>query len=85
MNLIAFAELVQYLDEISLSLMLPDAKDNAREALRILRTHYAGSGKPRIITLYNQLTNFKKSHGEYITDFIIRVENTVTTPLLTKR
>ena len=85
MNLIAFAELVQYLDEISLSLMLPDAKDNAREALRILRTHYAGSGKPRIITLYNQLTNIKKSHGESITDYIIRVGNTVTTPLLAKR
>ena len=85
MNLIAFAELVQYLDEIPLSLMLPDTKDNAREALRILRTHYAQSGKPRIITLYNQLTNFKKSHGESITDYIIWVGNTVTTPLLTER
>ena len=36
----------------SLSLEMQDSKDNARETLRVLRAHYAGSGKPIIIKLY---------------------------------
>ena len=36
----------------SLSLEMHGSKDNAREALRVLRAHYAGSGKPIIIKLY---------------------------------
>ena len=77
-NQFVYAELVQYLDERSLSLVMRDAKEHAREALRILRAHYAGSGKPRIITLYNQFTTLNKSHSEAITDCIIRVENAAT-------
>ena len=50
-NQLVFAELVQYLDKRSLSLMMRDAKDNVGEALRKLRAHYTGSRKPRIITL----------------------------------
>ena len=49
----AFAELIQFLDERSFSLVMRDTRDDGREAFRILREHYAGSGKPRIITLYN--------------------------------
>ena len=45
-----------------------DAKDNAREAQKIPRSHYTGTGKPRIIILYDQLTILKKSHSESITD-----------------
>ena len=77
-NELAFAELVQYLDERSLSLVMWDEKDNAREALRILRANYARSGKPRILSLYNQLTLLKKRHSESITDYIIRAENAAT-------
>ena len=55
-----------------------DAKDHAREALRITRARYAGSGNPRIISLYYQLTTLKKSHSESISDYIIWAENTVT-------
>ena len=36
-----------------------EASDNGREPLRILRDHYAGKGKPRIISLYTQLTSLK--------------------------
>ena len=39
-NAEAFAELVQCLDDRSLSLVLRDAKDNGRKALIILREHY---------------------------------------------
>ena len=40
----AFAELIQFLDERSLGLVMRDAKDNGRRALSILRGHYAGTG-----------------------------------------
>ena len=53
--------------ERSLSLVMRDAKDNVGEALRKLRAHYTGSGKPIITTLYNQLTTLKISYSESIT------------------
>ena len=77
-NEMAFAEMIQFLDERSLSLVIRDANDNGRKAFKILREHYAGSGKPRIITLYNQLASLKKSSSESLTDFIIRAETSAT-------
>ena len=64
--------------ERSLSLVMRGAKDNVGEALRKLRAHYTGSGKPRIVTLYNQLTTLKISYSESITDYIIRDGKTAT-------
>ncbi len=66
----AFAELVQCLDDRSLSLVIRDARDDGRRALEILREHYQGKGKPRIITLYTELTSLKKQENETIVDFI---------------
>ena len=73
-NETAFAELIQFLDERSLSLVMRDARDDGRKAFQILRDHYAGSGKPRIITLYTQLTSLKKGPSETTTDFVLRAE-----------
>ena len=42
----AYPELIQCLDEKSLSLIMRDAADDGRKALTILRDHYAGVGKP---------------------------------------
>ena len=64
----AFAELIQFLDDNSLSLIIRDAVDDGRNALRILRAHYAGTGKPRIISLYTELTSLIKSPEESVTD-----------------
>ena len=47
----AYNELIQFLDDKSLSLIMRETSDNGREALRILRDHYVGKGKPRIISL----------------------------------
>ena len=55
-----------------------EASDNGREALRILRDHYAGKGKPRIISLYTELTSLGKEQNEGVTDYIIKTEATVT-------
>jgi hypothetical protein len=51
-----------------------DAVDDGRKALRILRSHYAGKGKPRIIALYTELTSLRKSSSELITDYVIKAE-----------
>ncbi|XP_066928169.1 uncharacterized protein [Clytia hemisphaerica] len=72
---LAFAELIQVLDERSISLIMRDARDDGRKAFQILREHYAGSGKPRIITLYTQLTSLKKKPNETITDYVLRAES----------
>ena len=73
-NETVFAELIQFLDERSLSLVIREAKDDGRKALKILREFYAGSSKPRVITLYNQLTTLLKRESESVTDYMIRAE-----------
>jgi len=47
-----FAELIKFLDDRSLALVMRDAVDDGRRALEILSEHYAGRGKPRIVLLY---------------------------------
>ncbi len=74
----AYAELIQYLDDKSLSLVMRDAVDDGRKALRILRAYYAGKGKPRIISLYTELTSLQKTANESVTDYIIRAETAIT-------
>ena len=39
-NATVFAELIQFLDDKSLSLVIRDARDNGRKALTILKEHY---------------------------------------------
>ena len=74
----AFAELIQFLDDRSLSLVMRDAKDKGREAMKILRNHYRGKGKQRIICLYTELTSLVKRNSESVIDYLIRAENAST-------
>ncbi|CAB3997356.1 Retrovirus-related Pol poly from transposon TNT 1-94 [Paramuricea clavata] len=73
-----YAELLQCLDDTSLSLVMRDATDDGRKALQILRDHYANQGKPRIITLYTELTSLEKALHETVTDYLIRAEKAIT-------
>ena len=54
-----FATLVQFLDDQALKLIIRDAKNNGRHSLQILRDHYLGSTKPRVISMYCDLTSLK--------------------------
>lgn len=74
----AYAELIQLLDDKSLSLVMRDAADDGRKALQILRDHYAGTGKPRVISLYTELTSLQKGVNESVTDYIICAETAIT-------
>ena len=60
----AYAELVQCLDNKSLSLIMRDAKRDGRRALEILREHYAGKDKPRVVSLYCELSSLQKGSHE---------------------
>ena len=73
-NETAFAELIQFLVERSLSLFIREAKDDGRKAFKILREFYAGSSKHRMITLHNQLTTLTKGNSKPVTEYMIRAE-----------
>ena len=74
----AYAELIQWLDERSMSLVVRDAKDKGREALKILRDYYRGKGKQRVIRLYTELTSLFMKPRESVTDYILRAEDAAT-------
>ena len=60
-NAIVFAKLIQYLDDKSLSLVIRDAQDNERKAFKkILREHYLSKEKPKVISLYTELTSLRR-------------------------
>ena len=74
----AYAELVQVLDEKSLLLFITDAADDGRIALDILRKHFASTEKSRVLTLYAELkTITMMDHGD-VTVYIIRAERATT-------
>jgi hypothetical protein len=74
----AFAELVQCLDDRSFALVIREAKDDGQRPLEILRQHYQGKSKPRVISLYTELTTLKKTDNESIVDYVIRAETAAT-------
>ena len=77
-NAEAYAELIQFLDDKSLSLVMQEAADDGRAALKILRDYYAGKGTPRVISLYTELTSLQKSSSESVTEYVIRAETAIT-------
>ena len=73
-----YATLVQVLDDKSLNLIIRDAADDGRKAFKILQDHYQGTSKPKIISLYCELTSLKKNKEESVTEYMLRAENTAT-------
>jgi hypothetical protein len=68
-----YAELIQFLDNTSLSMVMRDAEDDGRAALNILKSYYYGKSKQRVIALYTQLTTMQKDDST-ITEYIIKAE-----------
>lgn len=80
-NAKVYSELVQMLDDKSLSLIIRDAKNKGKEALKILRDHYIGTSECRVISLYTELTSLKLGSEETITEYVIRAETAKTSLL----
>lgn len=76
-NADVYAELIQVLDDRSLALVMRDAKDDGKKAIGILREHYMSSGKPKVISLYTELTTLSKREAESVTDYLLRAEAAV--------
>ena len=55
-----------------------EAADNGRKGRKTLRDYYAGKGKPRVISLYTELTSLQKSSSESVTEYVIRTETAIT-------
>ena len=70
----AYAELIQLLDDTSLQLVMRDGKDDGRASLQILRTHYKGKGKTRLLSLYAELGTLLKSPSDSITEYVLKGE-----------
>ncbi len=73
-NAEVFAELVQCLDDRSINLIIRDARNDGRKAMKILQEHYRPKGKARVITLYTELTSLSKG-TESVTDYIVKAES----------
>ena len=69
-----FSALVMWLDDKSIQLVMRDALDDGKKALGILKEHYLGSSKPRVISLYCELTSLKMADGEDVTAYLLRAE-----------
>lgn len=78
LNADAYCALASLLDNTSLGLIFRNTKDKGRESLRVLREHYIGKGRPRIVSLYITLTTLKKADTETVTEYIIRAEQIMT-------
>ena len=61
-----------------MALVIREAKDDGQRALEILRQHYQGKSKPRVISLYTELTTLKKTDNDSIVDYVIRAETAAT-------
>ena len=72
-NAEVFAELVQAIDDSSLNLIMREAENDGKKALKILRDHYLPKGKPRIIGLYTELSSMTMTN-ETVTEYILRAE-----------
>lgn len=72
-----YAELIQFLDNKGLSLVMRDATDDGRKALKILREHYASQSNQRIITLYTELTSLETGMNQTVTEYLIRAEKAI--------
>ena len=61
-----------------MSLIIRDAQDDGRKALKILREYYRGNSKPRVILLYTELASLKMGSEESVTDYVLRAETSAT-------
>ncbi|KAL6461078.1 hypothetical protein MHYP_G00310440 [Metynnis hypsauchen] len=78
LNADAYCALAPLLDNVSLGLIFRDTENKGRESLQVLREHYIGRGRPRIVSLYITLTSLKKADTETVTEYIIRAEQIFT-------
>ena len=69
-----FTRFLYFVPNITLSLVIQNAKDNGREAFKVLRHFCSTSSKARVMSLYNQLTTLTKCDLETVINYVIWAE-----------
>ena len=54
------------------------ASQVGKKAMSILRSHYAGTSMPRIISMYTEVVLLKKSSKKSVTEYMLRAEKAAT-------
>ena len=70
--------MIQFLDDKSINLIIRDAKNDGRAAMKIMRDHFIGSTKPRLISMWCELTALRLSPTEDVTEYLLRAERCCT-------
>ena len=68
---------IQVLDRESIRLVRNDAKHNGREVFNILRNHFCGSGRSRVLSLFTEIGRLRKKDRESVTSYILRAEEII--------
>ena len=73
-NKTAYSYLITKLPPQAIDLISERAKNNCREALRILNKHYKGESRFCILKLMNNLTSIQMGNVETVSEYVIRAE-----------
>ena len=74
MNSKVYDLLIPLLNDESIRLVKNDASDDGKKAFEILRNHYRGSGRARILSLFSELCTIRKGNEESVTEYMLRAE-----------
>lgn len=69
----AYAEMIQLLDDESLSLVTRDAPNDGRKALEILREYHFETRTPNILSL----ASLQRAKDERVADYVIKAETAI--------
>ena len=65
------------LDRESIRLVRHDGKHDGQKVFQILRNHYCGTGRSKLLSLFTELGSLHKEQGESITAYVLRCEETL--------
>ena len=65
---------MQVLDRESIRLIRNECRHEGRKSLKVLRNFYCGTGRSKVLSLFTEIGNLRKSECESITNFILRAE-----------
>lgn len=74
----AYAELIQFLNDKSLSLVMRDAADDGQKALQIFEGLLCWQEKAGEVSLYTELTLLQKMNSESVTKLVLHAETVIT-------
>ena len=72
--------IIQLLDRESIRLVRHDGKHDGQKVFQILRNHYCGAGRSKLLSLFTEVGSLHKEQDESITTYVLRCEETLIIP-----